>query len=570
LTQIVENGQYRVERNTTPQFSANGNDTYLFGRGDGQDTVIDGDYTVSNSDTLRFKEDVAPADVKLIRSGNDLVLAIRGSSDQVTLKQYFDEAWNGTNGPNLIERIAFADGTVLSFADVQAMLFAGSEEAETIIGSRGNDVLTGQGGDDVLLGGAGRDVLDGGAGDDVLRGGGGLWGNQAYDWNGEGDTYLFGRGDGQDTIIDDSWLPAETDRIELKAGITADDVRLERVRSVNGWQVDDSLRLTIRDTGETLIVKNHFNESDRFAVEEIVFADGTVWSREDIKNQSLIGQAGDDELRGFYDRDDIMFGGAGNDQLQGMSGNDTLSGGAGNDLLQGMSGNDTLSGDAGNDLLQGMSGDDELSGGAGNDNLEGGTGSDIYHFGLGDGQDVITEDYDSNQDVLVLGSDLTPDNVTVRWTKLGEMTLTLADGSRVTVRDQAEPWSDRLGVDKVRFANGTTWDRATLATRALAATSGDDAIVGGYASDTLNGGKGQDYFQNLGGYDTYQFGMGDGQDVIENSKGRIVFKAGIGQNDVAFTRDGNDLIATVNVSATSSAIDTAKDSIRMKDWLTNW
>ena len=83
-------------------------------------------------ETLRFKEGVAPADVRLIRSGNDLVLAIRnngGSSDQVTLKQYFDEAWNGANGPYLIERIAFADGTVLSFADVQSTLFAGSEEA---------------------------------------------------------------------------------------------------------------------------------------------------------------------------------------------------------------------------------------------------------------------------------------------------------------------------------------------------------------------------------------------------------------------------------------------------------
>lgn len=84
---IYENGSYRVERNTTPQVSANGNDTCLFGRGDGQDTVIDGDYTAGNSDTLRFKEGVAPADVKFIRNGNDLVLTIRGSSDQVTLMQ---------------------------------------------------------------------------------------------------------------------------------------------------------------------------------------------------------------------------------------------------------------------------------------------------------------------------------------------------------------------------------------------------------------------------------------------------------------------------------------------------
>jgi len=53
---IYENGQWRQERSLAPSISANGNDTYLFGRGDGQDTVIDGDYTTGNSDTLRFKE----------------------------------------------------------------------------------------------------------------------------------------------------------------------------------------------------------------------------------------------------------------------------------------------------------------------------------------------------------------------------------------------------------------------------------------------------------------------------------------------------------------------------------
>ena len=46
---------------------SNGDDTYLFGRSDGQDTVIDGDYTAGNSDTLRFKEGVALADVRKSR-----------------------------------------------------------------------------------------------------------------------------------------------------------------------------------------------------------------------------------------------------------------------------------------------------------------------------------------------------------------------------------------------------------------------------------------------------------------------------------------------------------------------
>jgi len=505
---IYENGSYRVERNTTSQVSANGNDTYLFGRGDGQDTVIDGDYTASNSDTLRFKEGVLPSDVKLIRSGNDLVLAIRGSSDQVTLKQYFDEAWNGANGPWLIERIAFADGTVLSFADVQAILFAGSDDAETIIGSSVADVLTGQGGDDVLLGGAGRDILDGGAGNDVLRGGGVIgWGNQVYDGNGEGDTYRFGRGDGNDTILEDSWQQGETDRIEFKAGVLPADVQLERVRAVNGWQVSDDLKITIRDTGETLIVKNHFNESNRFAVEEIAFADGTLWDAETIKSRSLLGEAGDDVLRGFNGRDDVIVGGAGNDTL------------------------------------------------------EGGSGSDTYRFGLGDGQDVINEGYTAGTDMVELGAGVTPLDVTVRWTLQGDMAVTLPDGSKLTVRGQADTWSTERGIEQLRFADGTVWDRSELASRALAATAGDDAIVGGYQDDTLDGGTGNDQFQDLGGYDTYRFGTGDGQDTIADNYGRVLFKPGIGQNDITFTRDGNDLIATVTASG---------DAVRVKDWLNNW
>jgi len=503
---IYENGQYRVERNSTPSISANGNDTYLFGRGDGQDTLIDGDYTPGNSDTLRFKEGVAPADIRLTRNGNDLILAIRGTDDQVTLKHYFEEHGGG-NRPWLIERVAFADGTAWSAAEVQAIIFAGSEEAETIIGSRGDDVLTGQGGDDLLLGGAGRDILDGGAGNDVLRGGGLIWGNQVYDWHGEGDTYRFGRGDGHDTLIEDSWLAGETDRIELKAGVSPDQVRLERVRTVNGWQVSEDLRLTILDSGETLTVKNHFNESNRHAVEEIVFADGTLWGLDYIKSQVLLGRDGDDTLRGFNGRDDLLVGGAGNDML------------------------------------------------------EGGSGSDTYRYALGDGHDVIVEGHTVGEDVLELGAGITPDDVTARWTLQGDMAVTLPDGGRITIRGQASTQSNKVGIEQLRFVDGTLWNRTDFAARALSATDGDDVIVGGYGDDTLDGGAGNDHFQNLGGYDTWRFGIGDGQDVIESNRGRVLFKPGIGQNDVTFSRDGNDLIATLSVSG---------DALRLKDWMNSW
>ncbi len=528
-----------------PVVSANGNDTYLFGRGDGRDMVIDGDSTAGNRDTLRFKEGVLPADVRLIRNGNDLVLMIRDSADQVAIKQYFDEDWRGGNGNYLIEHIAFVDGTVWSFTDVQAILFVGSEEAETITGSRladhlfgqgGNDTLNGRegidhlnggDGDDVLLGGSGHDFLDGGAGNDVLRGGSGLiWDGQAYNASGERDTYYFGRTNGHDIIIEDSWLLDQIDRIVLKPGVAPDDIRLERVRSVDGWKIEDDLRLTIRDTGDTLTVKRQFDASNRHAVEEIVFADGTVWDMETIIAHVLIGESDNDELRGFSDRDDVILGGAGNDRLVGISGYD------------------------------------DLDGGAGDDTLEGGSGSDIYRFGTNGGRDEIVEghDYPWEQDVLELAEGIGPEDVTVRWTMQGGMAVTLPDGSRVTVRNQANEYmsADGYGIEALIFADGTEWDRDAMAARAIAGTDGDDFIVGNYRSDTLEGGAGYDRFQDRGSYDTYRFGIGDGRDTVEDSEGRILFKPGIGQNDVDFSRDGSDLIATIGVSG---------DSIRITGWL---
>ncbi len=75
-----------------------------------------------------------------------------------------------------------------------------------------------------------------------------------------------------------------------------------------------------------------------------------------------------------------MFGGNGNDSLEGGVGNDSLDGGAGNDLLQGDDGNDTLDGGLGQDDLIGGEGRDRLTGGLGSDKLDGGDGIDTAIF----------------------------------------------------------------------------------------------------------------------------------------------------------------------------------------------
>jgi Ca2+-binding RTX toxin-like protein len=390
---------------------------------------------------------------------------------------------------------------------------------DVLIGRTADDRMNGYGGNDQLWGRAGNDTLAGGAGNDLLAGGAG---NDYLSGDTGSDTYRFGRGDGHDVISEYSWVQSENDRIELKVDLTPQDVQLERKRSINGLQVSDDLKITISDTGETITVKNHFNESKSYSVEEVVFSNGTRWGLDAIKSRTLLGGSGEDDLNGFAGRDDVIVGGAGNDRLRGQSGNDLLEGGAGADWL------------------------------------EGGKGSDTYRFALGDDQDVIDESFDDGEDVVELGAGITPADIKVRWTLQGDMAISLPDGGNLTVRGQANLSSATTGIEQVRFADGAVWHRADLVTLALEATDGEDRIIGSLVGDVLEGGAGNDDIEGMNGYDTYRFGVGDGQDTITDNDGRIQFKAGIDQNGVSFALDANDLIATIAASG---------DAIRIKDWL---
>jgi Ca2+-binding RTX toxin-like protein len=85
-----------------------------------------------------------------------------------------------------------------------------------------------------------------------------------------------------------------------------------------------------------------------------------------------------------------MFGGDGNDAMNGDAGNDFMDGGVGSDQMVAGAGADSLFGFAGDDGLYGGIGDDWLEGGVGVDGLFGGAGNDTYVFDVGSGGlDVI-------------------------------------------------------------------------------------------------------------------------------------------------------------------------------------
>jgi Ca2+-binding RTX toxin-like protein len=286
----------------------------------------------------------------------------------------------------------------------------GDSGNDYLYGNAGNDVLYGQEGNDYVYGRDGNDVMDGGVGNDYLSGEAGS------------DTYLFGRGSGVDTISNYDTSVGKTDTIQFGSGVMPSDVRVTRY--------NDNLILSINGTSDQLTVSSYFYNytNGGYKLEQVRFAEGTVWDVAAIKAKVLIATEGVDWLKG-YEGNDVLSGLGGNDTIYGDVGNDTLDGGVGNDYLSGDGGDDTLYGqagldnlwggsgndllyggldsdylygDAGNDVMDGGSGNDYvygrdgndvMDGGVGNDYLSGEAGSDMYLFGRGSGQDAIN-DYD--------------------------------------------------------------------------------------------------------------------------------------------------------------------------------
>ena len=530
-----------------------GNNTFRFDASHGNDSI----YGNRSSDKLVLGSDVNPADVTFQRFGNDIDLIITQDGVETGRAVLVDQANDGTSGG--VGAVQFADGTVWDAAAIraaslvvppgQSMNVTGSDADDLIVGNSGNDTLSGGGGNDTLRGAGGNDVLYGGDGDDALEGGAG---NDRLEGGHGHNTYLFGRGDGHDTVIYSSDDASRVGTVAFKAGVTPADVTASRA-----WDDQDNgmfaLTLTIAGTGESITINNFLYSNDpgnRWnPVQFATFADGTVWNMTDLVAKASVGTDGDDNL-------------------SGTNWNDNLVGGAGNDTISGGGGDDFISGDAGSDVLYGGDGDDTLDGGAGDDRLEGDHGHNTYLIGRGDGHDTVvyTSDDASRMGTIALKAGVTVADVSLTraWDDqdhgMYALELTIAGtGDSITTNnfywanDPGNRWNP---VQQVRFSDGTTWGIDQIVARTQGAdiqgTSGNDTLVGGQGADTLSGGSGDD---------TYQFARGAGRDTIVDVGGAdlVAFGAGIATSDVSFTQSGNDL----EIDLVGSA-----DALVVKNWYT--
>lgn len=382
-------------------------------------------------------------------------------------------------------------------------------------GTEGNDKLIGSGSDEYLWGEGGGDVLNGGAGNDMLIGGSG------------NDVYIFERGFGKDTIIDQGGANGGVNTIRFGTSVSRWNTWLFRDR--------DSLYVALYDNEKSyaitdqsiVMIRDYYKHPDNNTISAIEFGDGTIWN-------------GLREMR-------IPFG------IQLGSSDDTLTIDEAFDYeLDAGEGNNSITLSSGDDQIFSGGGNDTLNGGGGDDYIDGGAGSDTYVFNSYWGSDEVAEvKSSSDHNVIRFGEGIRPSDLLISRSLNDMSIIDRGSMSRISISSkggQRPPsWSDGL-VSEIQFATGEVWTalsdkdiafngyldgehlnftgspkddliRASGWSSTIHGDLGDDAIYGNRGNDRLFGDAGNDTIVGGTGDDTLFGGIGDDVYQVSSASG---------------------------------------------------
>ncbi|HJZ34030.1 MAG TPA: hypothetical protein VKF35_23130 [Hyphomicrobiaceae bacterium] len=365
---------------------------------------------------------------------------------------------------------------------------AGDEQDNVLRGSWGDDVIWGRGGNDLLEGDVGNDRLIGGAGADIL------FGNVDF----LGYLDLIGRLLG----------PIGADLIQQAKDMAADDP---------AFSAGDGFDVASYETATSGVVASLTNPA---------INTGDAAGDTYILIEGLVGSAFDDTLIGTAgwgaDGHNSLEGGAGNDTLIGLGGDDDYDGGEGDDtaVLPDNRAAYTITYDPATQtftltspstvnhvkdvetlqfadgtlsvasLFAGGDNDDSLTGTAGQDDLNGGGGNDVLR-GLGDNDRI---DGAAGDDLLAGGAG----NDTLIG-GVGRDAASYADATAAVRID--------LGATGAQATGGSGSDTLTGIESVVGSAFGD-TLIGNGSDNALSGGGGDDLLIGLGGNDTFDGGAG--------------------------------------------------------------
>ncbi|MDP9069233.1 MAG: hypothetical protein M3N53_12930 [Actinomycetota bacterium] len=211
---------------------------------------------------------------------------------------------------------------------------------------------------------------------------------------------------------------------------------------------------------------------------------------------TIAGTDGDDELLGTP-LPDVIVALEGDDVIEGAGGDDVICGNGGNDLLGGNAGSDrSFGGLVMSWSMMGLlsspgpptdSGDDELYGGFGNDDLEGYEGTDVYRGGRG--SDLLNNGPGDD----VFSGRRGRDTLTFFGSNLGEtINLKLGTSSGASDNDSISSVENVMasdGPDKIIGDGGSNLLSGMAGDDVLRGSGGTDRVDGGTGVDSCRGGE---------------------------------------------------------------------------------
>ena len=553
-------------------------DTYIFAKGYGNDTIIDAD----GLNTLRFKG-LNPSDILVNGTGEfDAAITVKGTNDTLVIKDFrkggeyanYDLEFDGikmhiTDKDSPFRHIYGDSGDDVLRAVVDDSIMHAFGGNDTVYGSDGNDMIYGNEGNDTIFAGSGNDMVYGGDGDDILDGG---MGND-FLYGGYGnDIYVFGRNYGTDIISDSEGIST----IKIAEGITLDELDI--------ITVGENIIIALKDSEDKLIINGFAGNADRyfldFGGESVLLKDSITADENEFlsgseesdylvnENSSVIaGGTGDDRIIG-NDEDEIILGDSGNDQILAGVGNDVVFGGSGDDYINGGAGNDVMDGGFGNDFIDGGAGDDIyfFNPGCGNNSIKDGDGVNTIVFGDGFTASGIKA-YRSNWNDLLITFDGFDDTLTIKNYCIDEgarnFLLVFADGTVVETAAQDSPLRKIYGTDGSEYME-SIYDDGIIndaqesndqifgsdSSDMLYGGDGEERITGKAGDDILDGGKGNDYLSGGAGNDAYIFNKGYGVDTISDGEGTNTINIyGYSANQIkAYRTNWNDITLTFDDS----------------------
>lgn len=400
----------------------------------------------------------------------------------------------------------------------------GSNSADDIAGHAGNDILLGNGGDDHIVGGAGADFINGGAG---------------FDEADYSDSY------GRPLVGTE--------------------------RATQGIFVNAAGNFVIDFQGNFEVVTGVESYTGTQFIDTML-GDGDNETFRGLGNNDFINGGGGIDTAA-YDRD-VNFGGlagvtvnlATGQATDGFGNIDTL---VNIENATGSQFNDTLIGNAGVNVLRGLGGDDRIDGGGNNfDIMRGGEGNDTYVV-TGFLQQV-DEAADNGSGIDTVESSISysldPNHIGFPFhvRPLGDIeNLTLTGGAAlagfgnalaniIEGNAAANEIAGFGGNDTLRGNGGDDEIDGGAGNDALFGGDGDDHLIGGIGNDFLDGGTGVNTLEGGLGNDTYALGdKADGTDAIIETGGNDTITSTIDRSLQFFSSDDATNIENLTLLGTA-------------------